>query len=533
VHCLTRCLLFLILLILLYAHPANAVQEACAVVDSIDYPIDGVSIDHDDFGMYRAGFSGRHTGIDMAFDRYGEPVRAAANGRVTFSDPEGWDTEKGVVIIEHTFPDESAYFSLYGHMEEVNGRKFPKVGQCVRKGEVIGSVGNPSRGAPHLHYEIRRMRASAGGPGYYAVDPLDAGWLHPIDFTEQWQLRLNPAFRSIVTAGGGPTAPPLWQQDGTVVFAEEYHLEQRDAQSQTLWRLDVQGLTGAINLPDGRILGRTTDDLIIIVDQARFAASWKPDRPLRSRPLRLGDSLVFVANDNRVVSYDADGSLRWETPPLGVFIESYVQSSDLLAVSAGQDSGQGTVFKLWVVDSTGAIRYQATAPSPVVPVVAEQGGFIVMVASQVGWLGPDLAWKPLMDVGQALGRNSQIALDPLGNAVVYPGQGEQIYAFTANGGLRWQARLTGLPTQPALVGTGSGCLVYVLTSDGALLAFRAADGALRGMTALYAGGPHGHPSARFLKVSPDDQVQFSAGYLSIATIDGPTLANMDCRRVQS
>src|SRR6476660_838507 len=72
--------------------------DSCGVVDAIDYPIDGISIDHDDFGMYRAGFDGRHTGIDMAFDRYGDPVRAAARGRVTFSDPNGWDTEKGVVI---------------------------------------------------------------------------------------------------------------------------------------------------------------------------------------------------------------------------------------------------------------------------------------------------------------------------------------------------------------------------------------------------------------------------------------------------
>ncbi len=532
-HPLTRRLLFLILLIALSPHPAHAVEESCGVVDAIDYPIDGISIDHDDFGMYRAAFNGRHTGIDMAFDRYGEPVRAAARGRVTFSDPAGWDTEKGVVIIEHTFPDESTYFSLYGHMEEVNGRKFPKVGQCVQKGDVIGSVGHPSRGAPHLHYEIRKMRASAGGPGYWPVDPLDAGWLHPIDFTEQWQLRLNPAFRSMVSAGGGPTAPPLWQPDGTVVFAEEYHLEQRDAQSQTLWRLDVQGLTGVINLPDGRLLGRTTDDLVIIVDQARFAASWKADRPLRSPPLRLGDSLVFVANDNRVVSYGVDGALRWQTPPLGTFIESYVQSGDLLAVSAGQDTGQSSAFKLWVIDPSGVIRYQATAPSPVVPVAAAQGGFLVMVASQVGWLSPDMAWKPLVDVGQALGRNSQIAVDPQGGVVVYPGQGDEIYAYAANGSLRWQARLTGSPTQPALVGVGSGCLVYALTSDGALLAYRGSDGALRGIAPLYAGGPHGHVSARFLKVSPDDQVQFSAGYLSIATIDGPTLATIDCKRVHN
>src|SRR5438034_11818695 len=88
----------------------------CGVVDAIDYPIDGVSIQNDDFGMYCAGFAGWHTGIDMAFDRYGDPVRAAARGRVTFSDPVGWGPEKGVVIIEHVFPDDSIYFTLYGHM---------------------------------------------------------------------------------------------------------------------------------------------------------------------------------------------------------------------------------------------------------------------------------------------------------------------------------------------------------------------------------------------------------------------------------
>src|SRR5437588_59585 len=70
--------------------------QPCGIVDSIDYPIDGVSIDYDDFGMYRAYFAGHHTGIDMAFGRYGEPVRAAARGQVTFSDVNGWDIEKGV-----------------------------------------------------------------------------------------------------------------------------------------------------------------------------------------------------------------------------------------------------------------------------------------------------------------------------------------------------------------------------------------------------------------------------------------------------
>jgi murein DD-endopeptidase MepM/ murein hydrolase activator NlpD len=504
-------------------------QERCGTVDAIDYPIDGISLDHDDFGMYRAVFNGRHTGIDMAFDRYGEPVQAAARGRVTYSDVAGWDTEKGVVIIEHTFPDGNIYYSLYGHMEEANGRKFPTIGQCVQKGDVVGAIGNPSRGAPHLHYEIRRIQASSGGPGYWSANPLDGGWFHPIDFTEQWRLRFSPAFRRIMTAGSGPVVPPLWQPDGSAIFAGEYHLEQRNTDGETAWRLDIQGLSGVVTLPDGRILGRTSDDKIIIVEGTRFAASWQADRPLRSAPIRLGDSVIFVTRDSRVVSYDADGKLRWSTEPLGTHIERYAQSGDLLAVSAGQDQNGAKGYQLSIINSSGAVRYQAAAPAPVMPVPAAGGGFIIMVGSQIGLLAPDLSAKTLMDVGLALGRTSQIALDPQGNALIYPGYGQYVYLYNAKGGLRWQAKLTGPQMQPPLVGMGAGCLAYVLTADGALVTYRTADGALRGMATLYAGGSHGHPEARFLNVSADDQVQFSAGYLTIATIDGPTLAN-DCKR---
>lgn len=78
--------LFVVLLTPLTLSAAQP-QADCGIVDAIDYPIDGISIDHDDFGMYRAGFQGYHTGIDMAFGRYGEPVRAAAKGRVTYADP--------------------------------------------------------------------------------------------------------------------------------------------------------------------------------------------------------------------------------------------------------------------------------------------------------------------------------------------------------------------------------------------------------------------------------------------------------------
>ncbi len=517
---LLLCLFFTVAL----AHPATAqVQEDCGIVDAIDFPIDGVSLEHDDFGLYRAAFGGRHTGIDMAFGRYGDPVRAAARGRVTFSDVAGWGDEKGVIIIEHKFPDGSTYFSLYGHVEPYNGRPFPPVSQCVRKDDIIAAVGNPALSATHLHYEIRRMRASTGGPGYWPVDPLDGGWEHPIDFTERWRLRLNPAYRGLLTAASSPITPPLWQPDGGAIFAQDQHLEQRDGRDASLWRVDVRGLVGIIQLADGRVLARTVTDQILIVDRGRFVASWNADRPLRSPPFRLGDAIAFLAEDNRVITYTVQGALRWQTAPLGQYLERGVQSGDQLAVTGEQDG----VFKLWIVDSAGKIAYQASAPAPITALAAPDG-FLVLVTTQVGRLGADLAWKPLIDAGQPLGRSAQIAIDTAGNIVLYPGLGRQILAFSASGALRWQATLPSLPTQPPLLAVGAGCLVYVLTADGALMAYRASDGALRGTATLYPGGPHGYPASRFVRVLSGEQVQFSAGYLTVATVDGPTLANMAC-----
>src|SRR5689334_9026784 len=141
------------LLLLLAAPVASAhaqeVTAPCGVVDAIDYPVDNLVPGYDDFTLYRARFGGNHTGIDIAFDRWGDPVHAAARGLVTYSNPEGWDTEKGVVIVEHTFPDGSIAYSLYGHVEQTDKIFLPQVGKCVARGEVIAAVGWPSRGRPH------------------------------------------------------------------------------------------------------------------------------------------------------------------------------------------------------------------------------------------------------------------------------------------------------------------------------------------------------------------------------------------------
>jgi len=85
-----------------------------------------------------------HLGTDFGARR-GTPILAAADGRVIFS---GWMRGYGNVIkIKHA----DGYVTLYAHQS----RRKAKVGQKVKKGQVIGFVGSTGRSTgPHLHFGL-------------------------------------------------------------------------------------------------------------------------------------------------------------------------------------------------------------------------------------------------------------------------------------------------------------------------------------------------------------------------------------------
>lgn len=89
----------------------------------------------------------QHNGVDYAAPR-GTPIRATADGKVTFKGNKGGYGR--VVELQHG----SRYSTLYAHMS--NFAKTLKPGKHVKQGDIIGYVGSTGLAtAPHLHYEFR------------------------------------------------------------------------------------------------------------------------------------------------------------------------------------------------------------------------------------------------------------------------------------------------------------------------------------------------------------------------------------------
>ena len=100
-----------------------------------------------DFTVSQDYSSSGHSGIDFAATA-GTPIPAAADGRIVYS---GYSATAGNwVVIEHTSPDGSKFYSMYMHMNA----PCTLTGNVVA-GQTIGQVGSTGLSTnPHLHFEI-------------------------------------------------------------------------------------------------------------------------------------------------------------------------------------------------------------------------------------------------------------------------------------------------------------------------------------------------------------------------------------------
>lgn len=110
-----------------------------------------------------------HTGMDFNA-AIGTPIYATGDGVVERADAEasGYGNH---VVINHGF----GYETLYGHMSKI----LVTVGQEVKRGEIIGEVGNTGQSSgPHVHYEVIRNGNKINPISYYFLD------LTPLEYQE-------------------------------------------------------------------------------------------------------------------------------------------------------------------------------------------------------------------------------------------------------------------------------------------------------------------------------------------------------------
>jgi murein DD-endopeptidase MepM/ murein hydrolase activator NlpD len=116
-----------------------------------------------------------HAGMDFTAPT-GTDIYATGNGTVQSA---GWKQGYGnTVEINHGF----GYITLYGHMHKIK----VKAGQKVKRGDVIGLVGNTGKSTgPHLHYEVHFKGEVMNPANYYFLD------LSPEEYDRMVQMSNN------------------------------------------------------------------------------------------------------------------------------------------------------------------------------------------------------------------------------------------------------------------------------------------------------------------------------------------------------
>jgi len=118
-----------------------------------------------------------HEGIDFSAPK-GTPVHVTGDGRViqVRRSMRGYGNE---IRVDHGF----GYITLYAHLSAFKVKK----GQRVKRGQVIGLVGNTGKStAPHLHYEVRKNNHPIN-PIYYFFNDLT-----PDEYSKMLELSKIP-----------------------------------------------------------------------------------------------------------------------------------------------------------------------------------------------------------------------------------------------------------------------------------------------------------------------------------------------------
>ncbi|NEP54688.1 MAG: M23 family metallopeptidase, partial [Moorea sp. SIO3C2] len=149
--------------------------ETAAYPDGV--PVSGPVDISSEFGLRRNPFGGysyeTHEGTDF-IGPYGAPILATGDGVVERA--EYYGGYGNTVTIDHGY----GFETLYAHLSGIDVNS----GDRVKRGEVIGSLGNTGRSSgPHLHYGIYYRGTAVNPRKHMKMDSKD------MTIGDYWRLR--------------------------------------------------------------------------------------------------------------------------------------------------------------------------------------------------------------------------------------------------------------------------------------------------------------------------------------------------------
>ncbi|MBL1138179.1 MAG: peptidoglycan DD-metalloendopeptidase family protein [Chloroflexi bacterium] len=469
-------------------------QQGCGVVDSpddFDYPIDTTQFQLiNPFMRPNARFEGQfHAGDDWVRreeSSLGLPVRAFAPGRVTYSNPEGWGRDRGVVIVQHSFPTGTVY-SVYGHMEESGGYLFPAEGTCVNKGDIVGVISDP-RPAPHLHFEIRIIWPNYPGPGYWAVDPRLRGWLNPRQFIENWRGWLNPAHRWHTTLidESGPRFDPIFREDGMVLFVDDNQYRAYNNEGGRLWEYrlaDSIEVVGFAGLTDGdaqvALIGAADGRVQIWNQYGGFWEEWSTGlEGIAQGPFVLGQSILLIDTDSTLHVYDAQRQ----------FLAEYAEISRITAQAATPQLHailtSGNELLVFSPDGRLLERANALPNSDLAP--ASDGSIYLRNQGTLEIITSDGIHTPVLENLDINRTDSTMLVTDSGLLVLWGVNGKDtLSAVSPNGEVAWTTEVGVENLSHARLLQADACTLVLADQTGHILAFDSQTGNLLGQVSVW------------------------------------------------
>jgi outer membrane protein assembly factor BamB len=488
-------------------------QDQCGVLDSVAYPVDLNAFQlGQDFGIASPRHEGRyHTGEDWFVGRgatLDQPVRAIGRGVVTFSNPQAWGADGGVIIIRHTLPDGATVYSQYGHLAESGGVTFPARLACVDSGEIIGIVTN-SAPAPHLHFEMRVPTTDNPGvsdtPGqrYTRQDPRLLGWRRPSQMLRNLQARLirGSAWYSVTATFNRP-APPLVLNDNSLLVIDGDRLRRVTSDGRVMWRVALARPAVSLHGQFSQSYVTYADGSVVVVnvETGGLSDGWRVEGFLPDMsPLLTESSRIYHTQDNSLVALDLNQrDVLWRVENIPQYDYGWV-SPLLIGLVMGDE--------LWTLRVSDGERVNVVTLANGASLASHPDGTLLAYTQGGLWrIDANGEWSLVHE--EVRGNTSGHGVMMRSDGRLYVTDGATLRSYLPDGAFAWESRLPQRMAGRVNIEASGGVLIITSTHGDILI--MQDGGGVCGYTAVY-GNDQAHAwhtlgADGMLRVSVGDQL---------------------------